>query len=339
MASTSAGRDAASLIDIPAGEAIEAVHGHARTLALLAPALKRKGVAATREALVNLMADMDRRFPGQRERSLFASVELSLCRLSPENRNRARVLGVFHGGVDVDVLRVMMEWHEEDVVSLARELVGTGLATLNRYNHLSLDPALCPYLRNMLDDAERDALTARWVDAMRGYVGFLGRQRDRNTELAATLTRLELPNLRALLAWIAHRADAEATVDLTARLQGLLEHLGRPRLLAQVGEVRDAAAAQLGATWSHARFQAACGRLEEQLASGRLPEALAESQALLRQARGLGEQGYPGADFDLGIACVMLARVLVRDGPPGDRYRKPGSKPGRRSQSTLYLGC
>lgn len=63
---------------------VEAVHGHARTLALLAPSLRRTGVAATREALVELMADMERRFPGQREQSLFASVELSLRRLSPE---------------------------------------------------------------------------------------------------------------------------------------------------------------------------------------------------------------------------------------------------------------
>ncbi|MCU0809219.1 MAG: hypothetical protein MUC53_15315 [Candidatus Contendobacter sp.] len=83
---------------------VDAVHGHARTLALLAPALRARGVAATREALVELMAEMEQCLPGSREHSVFASVELSLQRLSAANRKRARVLGVFHGGVDLDVL-------------------------------------------------------------------------------------------------------------------------------------------------------------------------------------------------------------------------------------------
>ena len=87
---------------------VDAVHCHARTLALLAPALRERGVEATRKSLVELMAEMEQRFPGSREKSVFASVELSLRRMSPANRDRARVLGVFHGGVDLDVLRVMM---------------------------------------------------------------------------------------------------------------------------------------------------------------------------------------------------------------------------------------
>ena len=51
---------------------VDAVHCHARTLALLAPALQARGVEATREALVELMAEMEKRFPGSREQSVFA---------------------------------------------------------------------------------------------------------------------------------------------------------------------------------------------------------------------------------------------------------------------------
>src|SRR5262249_36567730 len=100
---------------------VEAVNGHARTLTLLAPSLRGIGVVATRERLVELMADMDRRFPGSREQSPFASVELSLRRLSSVNWERARVLGVFHGRVDLDVLRTMMGWEKTDVESLKDE--------------------------------------------------------------------------------------------------------------------------------------------------------------------------------------------------------------------------
>ena len=46
---------------------------------------------------------------------------------------------------------MMMQWEEADVASLAGELIATGLATPNRYNHLTLNPALCPYLRGRMD--------------------------------------------------------------------------------------------------------------------------------------------------------------------------------------------
>ncbi len=68
---------------------VDAVHCHARTLALLAPALRSRGVDATRKSLVELMAEMERRFHGSREQSVFASVELSLRRMSAANQDRA----------------------------------------------------------------------------------------------------------------------------------------------------------------------------------------------------------------------------------------------------------
>jgi len=83
--------------------------GHARTLALLAPSIRNRGVDATRAALVDPMAAMEKQFPGSREHSLFASVELSLRRMSSANRDKARVLGVFHGGLHLVVLCMMMQ--------------------------------------------------------------------------------------------------------------------------------------------------------------------------------------------------------------------------------------
>jgi tetratricopeptide (TPR) repeat protein len=289
---------------------VDAVHGHARTLALLAPELRSRAVEATRSALVELMAAMERQFPGSREHSLFASVELSLRRLSSANRDRARALGIFHGGVDLDVLRAMMEWEKADVGTLAVELIGTGLATRNRYNHLTLNPALCPYLRGRMDGAERQALTDRWVEAMRAYVRFLEQQRSQNTEVAATLTVLELPNLFALLDLVQRAGDAEATIGLATSLYSLLRNAGKPRLLERVGQVRDAAAAALGDAWNHAQIEATRTRIEQQLATGRMREAFEGAQQLLQRARTAGGQGYPGADYDLAMAYWLLARVL-----------------------------
>ena len=293
---------------------VDAVHCHARTLALLAPALRRVGVEATRESLVELMAEMERRFPGSRQQSVFASVELSLRRMSEANRDRARVLGVFHGGVDLDMLAMMMEWEKADVGSLAVELVETGLATPNRYNHITLNPALSPYLRERMDPAEREALTTRWVESMHQYAEFLLQQRSQNVEVAATLTMLELPNLLALLDIVQRAGNAEATIGLATSLYSLLQNAGKPRLLERVGQVRDAAAAALGDAWNHARFEATRTRLEQQLAGGRLREAVNEAQQLLLRSRSVGEQAYPGANYDLALACFLLARVLQTAG-------------------------
>jgi tetratricopeptide (TPR) repeat protein len=294
---------------------VEAVHGHARSLALLAPALRSRGVEATRAVLVELMVEMEQKFPGSREQSLFASVELSLRRLSPENRERARVLGVFHGGVDLDALRQMMQWEEADVATLAGELIATGLATPNPYNHLSLNPALCPYLRGRLEAAEREGLTARWVEAMGAYANFLVQERSNNTEAAATLTLLELSNLFAMLDLVQRQEDAEATIDLATSLYSLLQSLGKPQLLERLGQVRDAAAKDLerslGDSWNHARFDATSSRIQQQLAGGQLlREALEGAQSLLQRAQAAGGQAYPGADYDLAGACFLLARVL-----------------------------
>lgn len=312
-----AGGDAGAASDAAREEIeqlVDAVHGHARTLALLAPALRRTGVKATHAALVALMAKMEHRFPGSREHSVFASVELSLQRLSALHQERARVLGVFHGGVYPAVLRVMMQWAEADVAALAVDLVETGLATPNRYNHLTLNPALCPYLRGRLDPAERQALTVRWVEAMDAYVQFLVQQQDQNAEVTATLTGLELPNLFALLDLVQAAGDAEATIALTTSLYNLLQMLGKPRLLERVGQVRDAAAAALGEAWNHAQFQAARTRIEQQLGTGRMREALDGAQQLLQRAQAMGQEAYPGADYDLAMAYWLLARVLQKAG-------------------------
>ena len=293
---------------------VEAIHCHARTLALLAPTLRCRGVEATRASLVELMAEMEKRFPGSREQSVFASVELSLRRMSETNLDRTRVLGVFHGGVQLDALRHMMQWEKADVASLAVELIETGLATPNRYSHLTLNPALCPYLRALLDAAEREALTTSWVEAMCGYVGFLNQQQHQNIDVAATLTVLELPNLFALLDLVQAAGDAEATIDLSTSLYSLLQDLGKPRLLERVGHGRDAAATALGDTWNNARFDATRTRIEQQLDGRRLHEALAGAQQLLKRARAAGEQAYPNADYDLAMAHFILARVLKTAG-------------------------
>jgi len=260
------------------------------------------------------MEDMDRRWPNDRERSLYASVALSLARLSPKQRQRARVLGVFQGSVDPDVLMWMMDWDQPTVADLARALTDTGLATLGHYGHLALNPALCPYLLRGLDPAERADLLTRWDAAMGQYVEFLVQQQSQDSDLSAILTRLELPNLLALLDRVETAAAPDATIDLTTSLHQLFQWVGRPRLQQRIARARDAAERALAGSWSHAAFTAQQTRIEQQIAGGQLQGATEGARALLAWAVAAGDGAYPDAGYDLGVAHFLLARVLKSAG-------------------------
>jgi tetratricopeptide (TPR) repeat protein len=145
---------------------------------------------------------------------------------------------------------------------------------------------------------------------MRKYAGFLTQQSNQNAELAAALTVLELPNLFALLDHVQAEGDPAATIDLATNLFRLLQNAGRPRLLKRVGQVRDAASVAMGDAWNHAPFEAKRTRIEQQLSGGHFREALEGAEQLLDRARTAGEQAYAGADYDLALACFLLARVL-----------------------------
>jgi len=297
---------------------VEAVQGHARTLSLLAPNLQAQGVEQTREQLTVLMQRMHEDHPDSREHSLFASVELSLGRLSSANRERANVMGVFHGDVTLGLLQVMMEWEQDDVGSLAVELVQSGLATPAPYNHLRLHPALCPYLHAGLDANQLAELEARWTEAMRGFVGFLAQQTDQDAQLAATLTVLELPNAMALLDRVEAAGDAEATIDVTTSLFQIVQGLGRSRVLAKIGSARDSAAREIDSEdWSHTRFEACRTQIEHQLLSGQLSAAHPNAHQLHERALAEGESAYAAADFDIAGACWLLGRVLEMGGAAG----------------------
>ena len=296
---------------------VDAVQCHARTLALLGEPLRRLGIAKTRTQLAELIADMHRRYPNNREQSLYASVELSLRRLSSEHRKQVRVLGVFHGTVSLAVLCMMMDWTMEAVDELGKALADTGLAITMPYNHLRLDPALCPYLAASLEATERQELTKHWQAAMRGFVGFLVQQANQNAELAARLMLWELPNLMALLEQIAAVGDAEATVGLCSDLYRLLQNLGKPRLLQRIAYHRDAANKALGGSWSHARFQAEHNRIEHALQTGSLREAFEAAQTLYQQSQTHGAEAYESADYDGAMSSDLLGTVLFKAGQAG----------------------
>ncbi|MEK6304456.1 MAG: TIR domain-containing protein [Acidobacteriota bacterium] len=297
-------------------ELVEAVNCHARALVTLAREVSHSGVRATTENLHQLMAELHRKHPDDRENSLYASVELSLRRLPAELREQSRVLGVFHGGAHLMVLNYVLGRAADDVETvqkLAAALIEVGLAEAMPYGHLRLDPALPGYLLGQMSAAEQEQAHLRWEKVMRGLTGLLVEQQSQDAQLAAQLTLLELPNLLSLLAWAKGALTPEEVVSLAGNLESLLSKLGRPQAMVQATKAREQAAQRLG-EWSHAQFDSLGQDIERMLEQSRLPEAHAAAEQLLQRALAAGEAAYAGAAYDIAMAQWQFGRVLKKIG-------------------------
>jgi tetratricopeptide (TPR) repeat protein len=296
---------------------VDAVGCHARSLSRLAREVAASGVRVTTEVLGQLMARLHARHPDDRERSLYASVELSLRRLPAGLREAIRPLGVFQGGGQLTAMSLALGWdldEHERMKSLAAALVNVGLAEPVEYGYLRLDPALGPLLLSEMSDAERDAATERWAQAMAQLTKFLYKQQfGDDPRMATTLTRLDLANLLGALEHIGRTARAEVVVGMAGRLESLLQALGRPKALARASRVREAAMAGLG-DWSHARFTAESQAVDRLIEAGRFGEAVTAAQAILQRALSAGDDAYSSAAYDIALAHMTLGRALKEGG-------------------------
>lgn len=332
---------------------VTTVNAHARSLVLLTPELATRGLRATTEDVAAIMADLERRYPGERERSLFASVELSLRRLPQEVRGVIAPLGVAQGGGCLATLCIMLEVDAQSGLTIGSLLTRVGLCEMvgvvkepKRPSDIFLrfDPALAPALlrelREQGGEAETQART-RWAHAYGGLAGFLYQQRGQDDHLVAHLTLLELPNLLAALrAWsdamtaaaepsavrpgpgapVLPEATPEAVIEFATQMEGLLAPLGRREALAEAAALRTRAArlhdAQPDRGLTHAAYLAADAAIDRLLGAGRSAEAARAARALVDQCEAAPDDAFPLLAFDRAQALFTLGRVLKGSGDP-----------------------
>ncbi|CAK8710714.1 CHAT domain-containing protein [Candidatus Electrothrix gigas] len=157
---------------------VEAVNCHPRALVLLAQEAVN-GVRVTAKSAAELMARLEAKNPHDRENSLYASVELSLRRLPPDVREQIKGLAVFHGGGNAFTMSEVLGIEPDAIKSIATMLIKVGMAEIQDYGYLRLDPALPAYLRLELNAEQLAELEAAWAEAMSQLVGFLYQQRSR----------------------------------------------------------------------------------------------------------------------------------------------------------------
>jgi tetratricopeptide (TPR) repeat protein len=287
---------------------VTSVNCHARSLVLLAPHIHRLGVDQTSNDLNQLMAELHDQYPDDRERSLYASVELSLRRLPEDVRQSVNMLAVFHGGVNERVW-----WSDLSFQKLQTELTRTGLAQPHPHGHMRLHPALSPYLKTQLSSDDITSAQKKWAQGMKSLANFLYKQKGENAQLSVELTLLELPNLMALLDYTRQKKQAEKIVDIAWRIEGLLQFLGRRQILQQVVAVREKAQKGLKAL-NHNSFLAAKHQIERLLDKGSLGPAQTAAEDLLKKSLAAGEDAYPGAVYNIGVANFLLGRILQTSG-------------------------
>jgi tetratricopeptide (TPR) repeat protein len=295
---------------------VEAVNRHARALVLLAREVSHRGVRTTTESLHQLMEELNRKYPNDRENSLYASVELSLRRLPPDVRQQIKALAVFHGGANLYVLHHVLDAAQDDMETtpkIFRALIEVGLAEDMGYGHLRLDPSLPSYLLREVSEEDIEEARRRWVDATIWLTSFLYEQQFKNAQLASKLTLLELPNLMAMLSWMLQQAEPEEVVHIAELVETLLSRSGRLQELAEATRVREQAAKGLN-EWSHAQFLTESASIDRLLEDGALQSAYAAAQQLLQRCFAAGEDAYVGADYDIAMAYAKLGRVLSKGG-------------------------
>ena len=298
-------------------ELVETVNRHPRALVLLAQEVAN-GVRATTQSVAQLMAKLEAQNPGDRENSLYASVELSLRRLPTKMREQVNRLAVIYGGANLFVLSQVMGLETDRAEAVAEQLIGVGMAEAQEYSYLRLDPALPAYLKRGQAPEQLADLEAAWAEAMIELVDYLYQQFFKDSTMALRLTLLELPNLMALLDWLEQRVEVDSStsevVSQTIQsIEQLLAHLNRPQALARTVALRERVAAAIP-DWGNARFENERLLIERLLQQGQLQPADEKARALLEKAKAVGPTAYSGADYHLAIAHFMLGRVLKMGG-------------------------
>jgi len=95
---------------------------------LLGGLVTEKGVQAVADDVRGMMVELEVRCPDQRERSLIASVKLSLRILPDSVKEKLRGLAVFYGSAYVGVIAHVLQVDQSEALDLGRKLMGANLS-------------------------------------------------------------------------------------------------------------------------------------------------------------------------------------------------------------------
>ncbi|MCI5126141.1 MAG: CHAT domain-containing protein, partial [Candidatus Electrothrix sp. AR5] len=244
---------------------------HPLSIGLLAQQLKERRPAELGERLEALLEEQ----PADREdRSLLASLELSLERLPERCREWLPRLGVFQGGCLEVMVCPITGLKEADWQELRSHLLNAGLIQEERVPNtentfLRFHPTLAPALWQRLGKEEQDKLLEGCWQSYYQLSGQLYRMDRTYPHAACAVARCELPNLLRAVHAALQTDKAEEGVDFAKNVNCFLRAFGMLRDYKELTEM----AAKIDGTidsqaWFVARFNSG-----EQLFYGGQPAA------------------------------------------------------------------
>ena len=313
-------------------ELVRAVGCHARSLVRLPELLRERGIAAVTGELHALMAELDARYPDERDRSLLASLRLSLDRLPRRWRALLPPLGLLRVGVSAPALGRLLDLEPPRAFELVVALEDHGFGSHEMGGgYVRFHPALPVLMAVELRDTHSPAeVSARWDRVVDVYREILGGLQSMSTgpqvAMAVALCTAELPNLLRVLDHLAETCADDAdqiasAVEYATALEGLLQNTPHRRALAGVAARRAELTRHLHTDeWNHALHLAAMAVLERHLEAGRYADAHSIAEDIqARSARAaVGGNPYPGAALDRAQAVFFLGRILQKTGRTGE---------------------
>ena len=199
---------------------------HPLSIALVAEQLRTRGIVDVIQALDRLLAEVP---AGQsKDRSLIASLNLSLDRLDGDARSLVRRLGVFQGGaMESEVLNIteltVEQWHP-----IKLQLKTVGLIQVKTFPdfkvpYLKFHPTLAPHLLGELPQNEQVHLRQRYRKRYFGIAQYLYELDQIKPELASVMARQELSNLLAAVKE-AIKAEEDWTVIFIEMVNQFLDY-------------------------------------------------------------------------------------------------------------------
>jgi tetratricopeptide (TPR) repeat protein len=327
---------------------------HPLAIHLVLPALREHALEEIREDFAALLPQFEDDYASGRNRSLLASLEYSLRRLSDAQRALLVRLAPFESGASEDDLLAITEIAEAAWAALRPALEQAALLTAERAANytapfLRFHPVLAPYLRGR-PGADDPALQARYTERYQGLARYLYHEDNRNPQAVRALVWRELPNLRRALALLAAQGDAEALAEMVDSISRFLGVFGllRERAELQALMERVAASGDGALTWAeylretnageaeyasgdirsaYTRFSAQLLRIEAQPAGAPLGQGSYEHcQTLHRLARCLRVGGQPAAAEDGLRTALAIVEALIAQQPDNQsRIRQRGA--------------
>ncbi|XCN72570.1 MAG: tetratricopeptide repeat protein [Candidatus Electrothrix aestuarii] len=247
---------------------------HPLSISLLAQQLKVRGPADVGERLEALLEEQP---VNQADRSLLASLELSIEQLPAQCREWLPRLGVFQGGCLEEMIEHVTGLKEADWQELRNHLLIAGLMQAERVadsdvTFLRFHPTLAPALWQRLAKEEQDKLLQGYWQAYYGLSNELYKMDRTNPHAARALARCELPNLLRAVHVALQAGEAEEGVDFADSVNKFLRNFGLRR---DAEELTEEAGKAGGTVGSQAWFLSQSNK-GEQLRQNGQPKAAAE---------------------------------------------------------------